>query len=354
METGEEPPSPSRGSFSGRRIGFAGPMLGSNPGWVISQHEILAERMANEGAEVFTTSSKVGRLARLIDTLRSVRRWRGRIDAVVIAVFSGPGFWMADVTSRVAKKFRIPQILVLHGGNLPAFATRHTSATQRLLKRADAVVAPSQYLASELPAQGAIEVIPNVFDIGTIPFQERGELRPRLLWMRTFHPIYNPLLALDVFDRVRRRHPEATLTMAGQEKGLLAACVERAGELGLADAVTFPGFLDEQQKRQALADHDVFLNTNDVDNTPVSVLEAAAAGLPIVATDVGGLLYLLRDGQEALLVPRNDPDAMADAVEALLGDAALAQRLSVGGRSVAERSDWRTVRYRWLSLLDQL
>lgn len=354
MRTVEDPPPRPSASFSGRRIGFAGPMLGSNPGWVISQHEILAERMAEEGAEVFTTSPKARRLPRLIDTLRSVRRWRGSVDVIIIAVFSGPGFWMADATSRVGRRCGIPQVLVLHGGNLPAFANRHVVATRRLLERADVVVAPSQYLASEVPTQSTIEVIPNVFDIGTIPYRERREPRPRLLWMRTFHPIYNPLLALDVLDRVRRCHPEATLTMAGQEKGLLDGCIQRAAELGLVDAVTFPGFLNEHQKRQALVDHDVFLNTNDIDNTPVSVLEAAAAGLGVVSTDAGGLTYLFRDGEEALLVPRDAPDAMAEAVVALLGDAVLAQRLSIGGRRVAEQSDWRTVRERWLSLLDRL
>lgn len=341
-------------SFEGRRIGFAGPMLGSHAGWVVSQQEILAKRMAAEGSTVRCTSDRIGRIGRLLDTTLSLMRWRGQVDVVIIAVFSGPGFWLADITSRVARLCRLPQILVLHGGNLPQFAARHRGSVKRLFRRANSVVAPSQFLASAMPIGTDISVIPNLFDIGTIPWHERSAIPPRLLWMRTFHPIYNPMLALDSLAMLKDRYPDATLTMAGQDKGVLDACVERARELGLSQSVTFPGFLDEEQKRQAFAEHDVFLNTNDVDNTPVSVLEAAAAGLPVVATRVGGLPYLFQDGHSALLVPRDDPAAMASAVTRLLEHPELAQQLSTEGRAVAEASDWSNVRVAWLQLLDGL
>jgi len=341
-------------SFEGRRVGFAGPMLGSHPGWVTSQHEILAERIAADGAAVLCTSARIGRVGRLIDTAVSLVRWRGRVDVVVIAVFSGPGFWMADLTSRIARWCGFRQVLVLHGGNLPDYGRRHPRHVARLFRRADAVVAPSRYLADEMPDGSAVTVIPNVFDLDAIPWKERAASAPRLLWMRTFHPIYNPMLALDVFSRVTEQHPDAVLTMAGQDKGLRDACVERARQLGLGGSVTFPGYLDEYQKHQALVDHDVFLNTNDVDNMPVSVLEAAAAGLPVVATRVGGLPYLFHDGEDALLVPPGDAEAMAAAVGRVLDDSDLSRRLSVGGRAVAESSSWTTVGTLWRDLFDGL
>lgn len=341
--------------FQGRRVGFAGPMLGSHPGWVVSQQELLAARMSAEGAVVLSTSDRIRRLERLVDTVRSLRGWRGQVDVVVIAVFSGPGFWLADLTSRIARCYGMPQVLVLRGGNLAEFVRRHPLGVQRLFGRADAVVAPSQFLASEMPpTRSGISVIPNVFDIGTIPWNERKSISPRLLWMRTFHPIYNPLLALEALALLKERHPETTLTMAGQDKGLRDACIERAQELGLSESVTFPGFLDETKKRHAFGDHDVFLNTNDVDNTPVSVLEAAAAGMPVVATRIGGLPYLFRDGQDALLVPPGDAAAMASAVGRLFANPELTQRLSSGGRAVAEASDWGKVRTQWLDLLGDL
>jgi glycosyltransferase involved in cell wall biosynthesis len=95
----------------------------------------------------------------------------------------------------------------------------------------------------------------------------------------------------------------------------------------------------------------VFLNTNRVDNAPVSVLEAAACGLPVVSTEVGGIPYLLRNEEQALLVPEGNAEAMAGAVRRLLDQPALAARLSAAGRQVAERSAWERVRPAWEEVL---
>lgn len=338
-------------SLPARRIGLAGPMLGGNEGWVTSQHEVLARRFTADGSTVLSTSSEPRRLRRMLDTLVTVSRWKGRVDVIVIAVFSGPGFWIADATSRLAAARGIPQILVLHGGNLPSYSQRHPRRVDRCFERANGIVAPSRYLVEELASRRTIHVIPNVFDLDGIAFQHRRTVRARLLWMRTFHEIYNPLLAIEAFATVKQTHPDATLTMAGQEKGLQRDCKDRAAELGLSDSIRFPGFLDEVAKRQAFRDHDVFVNTNDVDNTPVSVLEAAAAGLPVVATAVGGIPYLFEDHRSALLVPPGDPVALADGIHAVLTDPTLAETLSTEGRALAARSAWEHVGRQWSELI---
>jgi glycosyltransferase involved in cell wall biosynthesis len=67
------------------------------------------------------------------------------------------------------------------------------------------------------------------------------------------------------------------------------------------------------------------------------ILEAMAAGLPIIATAVGGVPELIRDGQEGLLVPPDDPAALAEALQRLLGDSQLADRLSNQTRARAEQ-----------------
>jgi glycosyltransferase involved in cell wall biosynthesis len=121
--------------------------------------------------------------------------------------------------------------------------------------------------------------------------------------------------------------------------------------MGLDGAVRFAGFLDSEGKRREFAEHDIFLNTNRVDNAPVSVLEAAAFGLPVVSTNVGGIPHLLRNGDEALLVPEGDAEALASSVRRLLDEPGLAARLSTAGREVAERSSWARVRPLWEELL---
>src|SRR5262245_56483075 len=135
--------------------------------------------------------------------------------------------------------------------------------------------------------------------------------------------------------------------MAGQDKGLEFEIRRLAEELGLNGAVHFPGFLDMAAKVKEGDAADIYINTNHVDNMPVTVVEACAMGLPVVATAVGGVPDLLTDGETGLLVPDNDDQAMTAAIQRLLNDPALAMRLSTNGRLLAERSSWEQVRPLW-------
>lgn len=328
------------------RVGLIGPMLGSNPGWAVGQGEILAGLLAREGWGVRAASSRVNRWLRLGDVATSPFRWRGRVDVLVLMVFSDQAFHLVEAASATAARVGTPMIFWLHGGNLADFLARHPDRVRRVLSRGRARVAPSGFLAEPFDAR----VIPNVVDLEQYPYRHRPVVAPRLLWMRTFHELYRPDLALRVLELLKGTG--ATLTLAGQDKGLLGETRRRAEEMGLD--VRFAGFLDVEGKRREFPRHDVFLNTNRVDNAPVSVLEAAAFGLPVVTTDVGGIPHLLRSGEEALLVPEGDAEAMAAAVRRLLDEPGLAGRLSAAGREVAERSSWPRVKPLWEELLREV
>ena len=330
------------------RIGIIGPLLGVREGWVTSQGEVLARAWRDAGHEVVTASSHPNWLVRLADTLVTIVRRRKAVDLWIVMTFSGRGFAMADAQMRLARATGRPVIAHLHGGNLPDFTRRHPRWGRRVLRRAAHRVAPSAYLEAELDHLGCdVEVIPNVIDLADYDHRHRTTLQPRILWMRTFHELYAPELAIDVLVRVLEHHPDAELTMAGQDKGLLEQTRTYAAAAGVADRVRFPGLLDATAKRREMDAHDVFLNTNRVDNMPVSLVEAGAAGLPIVATAVGGIPFLLADGRSALLTPADDADALAAAVCRVLDDPELAGTLSSGARAVAERSAWSSVQARW-------
>jgi glycosyltransferase involved in cell wall biosynthesis len=246
-------------------------------------------------------------------------------------------------------------ILTLHGGNLPAFIRRFPNWTRRVLNRAHALVAPSEYLAGAVMTSGrTASIIPNVIDLDDYSYLCRSRVRPRLLWMRSFHPVYNPALALKVVAGLRAEYPDVTLVMAGQDKGYEIKIRSLARELGVADVVRFPGFLNKFDKAIEGNAADIYLNTSRVDNTPVAILEAGAMGLPVIATRVGGLPDLLRDGDNGLLVPDNDSTAMIGAVRRLLNDAKLTERLSTNGRVLAEQAAWPRVRPLWEKLLREV
>jgi len=224
--------------------------------------------------------------------------------------------------------------------------------TTRVFARADAFVCQSSYLAREFRERGhRPKVIPNIIDIAGYRHKRRDRVRPRLFWMRTFEELYNPLLALHTLARVRERHPDATLVLAGQDAPFRSVVEMRARELGLAGAVRYPGFLDLAGKQREADTTDIFLNTPRIDNRPICVVEAGALGLPIVSTNVGGMSDLIEHERTGLLVPDDDERAMADAVLRLVDEPALAERLSIQGRALAEMSAIELVLPQWERVL---
>jgi glycosyltransferase involved in cell wall biosynthesis len=341
------------------RVMVVGPMVGRHQGYVTTQGEVLAGLLAAAGYDVRAVSSSANRYIRLLDIAATLLRRGLRTDVILLQTFGGPSFVVEDVASALGRLFGCKVVLHLHGGALPEFFARFPRWTRRVLDRAHAMVAPSRFLAEAVVPYGHhARVIHNVIELGDYPFTLRRRVRPRLFWMRTFHPLYNPLMALRVLERVKRVHPDASLTMGGQDKGLLAEVRSEAERMGLADSLRLCGFLDQDGKRREAGGGrdgaDIYINTNHVDNTPVAVIEAAALGLPVVATRVGGVEHLLDDGETGLLVDDDDDAAMAAAVLRLIDDPGLAERLSANGRALAESSAWDRVHADWQRLFDEL
>jgi len=339
------------------RVMVVGPMVGRHPGYVTTQGEVLAGLLSSAGYDVCAVSSSANRYLRLADIAITLLRRGRRTDLILLQTFGGPSFVVEDVASALGRLFGCKVVLHLHGGALPEFFARFPRWTRRVLDRAHAMVAPSPFLAEAVVPYGhRARVIHNVIELGDYPFTLRRRVRPRLFWMRTFHPLYNPIMALRVLERVKRVHPDASLTMGGQDKGLMAEVRSEAERMGLGDSLRLCGFLDQDGKRREGGPEgaDIYINTNHVDNTPVAVIEAAALGLPVVATRVGGVEHLLRDGETGLLVDDDDDAAMAAAVLRLIDEPGLAERLSANGRALAEGSAWDQVHADWQRLFGEL
>lgn len=337
------------------RLCIVGNLLGRIPGHVTTQGQIVADRFAADGYVVTSASSKINPILRLIDIVWSLSLSLPKTDVLIVEVYSGLAFFIAETATLLAKLFGVPAVLVLHGGNLPDLAAKHPRWVRRVLRRAAVLVAPSKYLAEEMTTFGCdIRVVPNVIDVESYPFRIRRKLSPKIIWMRSFHPIYNPQMAIDAFAIVKREVPDATLVMAGVDKGLEANIKRSAIKTGIFDSVRFPGFLDETAKRKEFSGADIYINTNRIDNMPISVVEACAMGVPVVATNVGGLSHLISHRTNGLLVKDDDPNEMASAILSLLNDPTLAQSISDSGRRLAERSDWIAVRECWDSLFAEI
>ena len=316
--------------------------------------EELADRLEDRGRRVTRTSFELARGRRLVDMVTTAVRRRHDYEVAVIDVFSGPSFVWAEAVAFALRRLGKPYVLTLRGGSLPDFAARWPRRVRYLLRSAVAVTAPSGFLAERLRVyRPDIEVLPNAVDVDRYVFTSRRRVTPRMVWLRALHAIYNPVLAVEVLARVAQRHPDVRLVMIGPDKdGSQRAVEQRAVELGVRGRLDLAGGIAKRDIPPRLADADIFLNTTNVDNTPLSVLEAMASGLCVVSTNVGGIPYLLQDRETALLVPPGDADAMAAAVLALVDDPSLAARLSTRAHDAAEERSWTNVLPQWEQLID--
>jgi len=237
-------------------------------------------------------------------------------------------------------------VLNYHSGEADLHLARCSRATHRLMRLADEIVVPSEFLKEVFERHGyRVRVIPNVVDLTRFRFRERRPLRARLLSTRNLEPHYGVDMTLRAFSILKGRFPGATLTIAGT--GSQEPALRRLAARVCDRSVRFAGRIAPQDMTRLYDDHDIFVNSSLVDNQPLSILEAFAAGTPVVTTACGGIPMLVRDGETGLLLPHRDPEAMAAAVGSLLEDPALAQRIARRALEKATEHVWPRVRSRW-------
>ena len=115
--------------------------------------------------------------------------------------------------------------------------------------------------------------------------------------------------------------------------------------------VIFTGKLSKKNWIDLSETYDVFINTTHFDNTPVSVIEAMALGLPIVSTNVGGITYLLTDQETALLVEDNDVAGMVIAIKEILNNQQLKEKMVTNALNLVQDFDWEKVKLKWNDIL---
>ena len=270
--------------------------------------------------------------------------------ADVVHVFSASywSFLLAPLPAMLAGRlFGARVVLHYHSGEAADHLDRWGVLVHPWLRLAHVIVVPSDFLAGVFADHGhGTRVIRNVVDLTRFTFSDRRPLRPRLISARNLEPYYRVDVVLDAFARVRAEVPEATLVVAGA--GSERERLERMAPAG----VRFVGAVAPQWMPALLADNDIFLNASVVDNQPVSILEAFAAGLPVVSTPTGDIPAMVRHDDTGVIAPPLDATAMADAVLVLLRNPERATRLARAARQEIERYTWAAVAEQWASVYE--
>ncbi len=341
------------------RVVLVGP-LPPPSGGMANQTEQLARLLGESGLEVRTVQNNAPYRPHwigMVPVLRAgfrmvpyvVSLWRALRDADVVHVMANSGWaWhlMAAPAVRIARLRGVPVVVNYRGGEADPFLRRHASWVRSTLRLAQALIVPSGYLQSVFSRHGiAAEIVPNIIDLTRFSPASGRSRRPHLVVTRNLEDIYDIPTALRALLRVRQRFALAHLTIAGS--GPRRAALEQlAAELGVRQAVTFTGRLDNEQVAALYRNADLLLNPSTVDNMPNSLLEAMASGVPIVSTGVGGIPFLVEHERTALLVPPGDPGAMAIAALRVLEDDALRATLVGAGLDACRAYTWERVQPR--------
>jgi L-malate glycosyltransferase len=277
-----------------------------------------------------------------------------RFDVVQVFSAANFSFLLAPAPAvLIAKLYGKPVIMHYHSGEARAHLSNWRRTTIPVLRLADRVIVPSEFLVKVF-AEFAVEAgaISNTVEFGRFRFHRHRPLRPVILANRNFESHYNVACALRAFALIQQALPQAQLLVAGdgsQRQSLEAL----AAQLQLKN-IEFFGAVSPADMPALYDRADIYLNASDVDNMPLSILEAFACGLAVVTTDAGGIPYVVKDQNNGLVVERDNPAALARCVLRLLAHQDEAERLITQAHRDCREYSWQAVGYQWLSLYQEL
>jgi glycosyltransferase involved in cell wall biosynthesis len=276
-----------------------------------------------------------------------------RADVVHVFSASYTSFLLAPLPAIVIARLLGKPVVVNYRSGEAADHLRRSRLSRMVLRRVDRNVVPSPFLRDVFASFGIpAQVVANTIDLDCFSYRQRRPLAPRLLSTRNFEPMYNLPCTLRAFARVQARHPDASLTLIGE--GSQGSTLKTlATVLGLRN-VTFVGRVPPAEIARYYARADIYVQTPSIDNMPGSLVEAFASGLPVVATNVGGVPAILTDGVHGLLAPDDDHETVAEHVLRLLDQEDMARRLAAAARDTCEAYRWPVVREGWIAVYRSL
>jgi glycosyltransferase involved in cell wall biosynthesis len=238
-------------------------------------------------------------------------------------------------------------IIHYHSGEARDHLKRWRSA-RSTLRAANSVVVPSRYLA-EIFERFAIPTttISNGIDSENFHFRLRKPLRPRLICTRAFERYYRVDLVIRAFEIVKKRFPAASLTLVGS--GSLETSLRAlVSQLGLTSSITFAGAVGNQEIHRFYDENDIFINASEVDNLPVSILEAFASGTVVASTSPGGIPFLVEHSRTGLLSPPGSTQELAQNVIDIVDDPEFAEAMAMAAYEEFKRRTWPFLRKQWI------
>ena len=358
--------------MTGLRIGLVGP-LPPPFGGMANQMKQLAQLLRDEGIVVELIQVNSPYRPQWVGDMKGIRAifrlfpylihlWQSANKVQLFHIFANSGWsWhlFAAPAIWVARIKKKPVIINYRGGEADTFFDKDFFWVRPSLYRTNAIIVPSGFLEAVFQKRGfSSSIVPNIIDLSrfseethTKDLSKKNSLN--ILVARNLELIYDNATALRAFSTVIKHFPFAQLTITGSgpEQQTLK---NLAAELGLQNSVIFTGRVDNNDMAALYQKADIMINPSLADNMPISVLEALASGVPVVSTNVGGVPFLVKHDNTALLVPAQDPAAMANAILLLLNNPEKAQQIRMAGLRAVKNYSWPEVRNRLFSVYENV
>jgi glycosyltransferase involved in cell wall biosynthesis len=271
---------------------------------------------------------------------------RSRVDVAHINISSHGSSIRKPILLWTCRLFRIPVVLHLHASEYAQFFGALPGPLKAILRRtfasADAVVVLGSqyrdYVCNELEVPSTnVKVILNGAPAPSRPptlRMRRPEDPLRILFLGRIGTRKGVPEALAALAHPRLRAESWIAAFAGD--GEIERYRAQAGDLGIDDRVTFPGWVDTACTESLLAESDLLLLPTHAEGLPMSVLEAFGHGVPVISTPVGAIPDVVEDGFNGLLVPAGDSNALAAALLRLIHDGPLLLQMAGNARRTWE------------------
>jgi glycosyltransferase involved in cell wall biosynthesis len=248
----------------------------------------------------------------------------GRLALLHAHTSARGSLWRKIAFILIALAARRPAILHLHSGEFETYYQQRCGfgrkrLVQFVFKRVDRVVVLSRHMQGVVRRIQPAAKVTRIFNPIVLPARSAPTRKsaPVLLFLGLLAAKKGVFDLLDALAIVRKHFPAVRLRCGGH--GDVAAVEARALELGVYDCVEFLGWVDGERKERELTDAAIYVLPSYAEGLPMGVLEAMAAGTPVVATAVGGVPDAIENGVEGFLVPPGDARALADRIMRLLG-----------------------------------
>lgn len=331
------------------RVLIATPFGARRPGGIDRLTDLIVDTIERQAADRIQVSRLVTRgtgsllwapfvFCRALMQFWTIKR-RGEVDLLHINVAADGSAIRKAVLARVARSLGVPYVVHLHGSRFhqfwPSTGPRVRKMVNQLFADSAAIIVLGKYwsqlVKSYVPqAAGKTIVLPNATAPTSVAREPAVDGRVRISFLGQLGQRKGTPQLIEALGRLADRR-DWTATIAGN--GQVQETIVRTRELGIGDRVNVPGWLDASAINDVLRKTDVFVLPSFAENLPMSILEAFACGIAVIATPVGSVEDVVAHGANGLIVPAGDVDALTAALVQLIEDGKLRDRLGSAAKS---------------------